>query len=98
MRFPAKKGPGNLTPKFTGQSPGELMIRNWGKLFLLTVGAFLLTVKLLCLQSRKALIARTFPSKKARIASNKAKIVSEKAPIISKEAKIVNCKYCCKSL
>ena len=32
-----------------------------GKLFLLTVGAFLLTVKLLCLQSLKALIRRTFP-------------------------------------
>ena len=29
--------------------------------FLLTVGAFLLTVKLLCLQSLKALIRRTFP-------------------------------------
>ena len=33
----------------------------WGKAFLLTVGAFLLTVKLLCLQSLKALIRRTFP-------------------------------------
>ena len=32
-----------------------------GKLFLLTVGAFLLTVKLLRLQSLKALIRRTFP-------------------------------------
>ena len=29
--------------------------------FLLTVGAFLLTVKLLCLQSLKVLIRRTFP-------------------------------------
>ena len=36
---------------------------NWGggKLLLLTVGASLLTVKLLCLQSLKALIRRTFP-------------------------------------
>ena len=32
-----------------------------GEAFLLTVGAFLLTVKLLCLQSLKALIRRTFP-------------------------------------
>ena len=32
-----------------------------GGSFLLTVGAFLLTVKLLCLQSLKALIRRTFP-------------------------------------
>ena len=32
-----------------------------GEAFLLTVGAFLLTVKLLCLQSLKALIRGTFP-------------------------------------
>ena len=32
-----------------------------GEAFLLTVGAFLLTVELLCLQSLKALIGRTFP-------------------------------------
>ena len=32
-----------------------------GEIFLLTVGAFLLTVKLLGLQSLKALIRRTFP-------------------------------------
>ena len=32
-----------------------------GGLFLLTGGAFLLTVKLLCLQSLKALIRRTYP-------------------------------------
>ena len=32
-----------------------------GEAFLLTVGAFLLTVKLLCLQSVKALIRRIFP-------------------------------------
>ena len=32
-----------------------------GEAFLLTVGAFLLTVKLLCLQSLKALIRYTFP-------------------------------------
>ena len=32
-----------------------------GEAFLLTVGAFLLTAKLLCLQSLKALIRRTFP-------------------------------------
>ena len=31
-----------------------------GEAFLLTVGAFLLTVKLLCLQSLKTLIRRTF--------------------------------------
>ena len=33
----------------------------WGGAFLLTVGAFLPTVELLCLQSLKALIRRTFP-------------------------------------
>ena len=33
----------------------------WGAAFLLTVEAFLLRVKLLCLQSLKALIRRTFP-------------------------------------
>ena len=32
-----------------------------GEVFLLTVGAFLLTVELLCLQSLKALFRRTFP-------------------------------------
>ena len=32
-----------------------------GEAFLLTVGAFLLAVKLLCLQCLKALIRRTFP-------------------------------------
>ena len=32
-----------------------------GEAFLLTVGAFLLTVKLPCLQSLKALMRRTFP-------------------------------------
>ena len=32
-----------------------------GEAFLLTVGAFLLTVKLLCLQSLRPLIRRTFP-------------------------------------
>ena len=32
-----------------------------GEVFLLTGGALLLTVKLLCLQSLKALIRRTFP-------------------------------------
>ena len=34
---------------------------NLGEVFLLTVGAFLLTVKLLCLHSLKGLIRRTFP-------------------------------------
>ena len=33
----------------------------WGAVFLLTVGAFLLTVKLLCLQSLKALFRCTIP-------------------------------------
>ena len=32
-----------------------------GEVFLLTVGGFLLTVELLCLQSLKALMRRTFP-------------------------------------
>ena len=32
-----------------------------GEAFLLTVGAFLLTAELLCLQSLKALIRRTLP-------------------------------------
>ena len=65
-----------------------------GEAFLLTVGACLLTVKLLCLQSLKALIRRTFPtvSKKAPTVSKEAKTVSKKAPIVSKKAKIVNCK------
>ena len=33
-----------------------------GEVFLLTVGAFLLTVKLLCLQSLRALIRTHFPA------------------------------------
>ena len=44
---------------------------------MLTVGAFLLTVELLRLQSLKALIR------------HKAKIVSEKAPIVSKKTQIL---------
>ena len=51
--------------------------------FLLTVGAFLLTVKLLCLQSLKALIRwMHFPtvSTEAPTVSNKAKTVSKRAP------------------
>ena len=37
------------------------MYRGWGEVFLLRVGALLLTVKLLCLQSLEALNRRTFP-------------------------------------
>ena len=47
-----------------------------GEAFLLAVGAFLLTVKLLCLQSL----------------NRKAKTVSKKAETVSKKAKIGNCK------
>ena len=65
-----------------------------GEAFLLTVGAFLLTVKLLCLQSLKAHNLRHFPtvSRKAPAVSKEAKTVSKKAPTVSKKAKIVNCK------
>ena len=38
-----------------------MTIKYGGSFLLLTVGPFLLTVKLLCLQSLKALIRRTFP-------------------------------------
>ena len=53
----------------------------------------MLTVKLLCLQSLKAVIRCTFPlyAKKVPIVSKKAKIVSKKAPTGSKITKIVNC-------
>ena len=47
-----------------------------GEAFLFTFGVFLLTVKLLCLQSLKGLIRGT----------------SKKAPTVSKKAKIGNCK------
>ena len=49
-----------------------------GKAFLLTDGAFLLTVKLLCLQSLEALIRPTV-SKEAPTVSTKAKAISRKA-------------------
>ena len=56
----------------------------------------MLTVKLLCLESLKALIGLTFPlatvRKKAPTVIKIAKAVSTKAPIVSKKAKIVNCK------
>ena len=50
-----------------------------GEAFLPTVEAFLLTVKLLGLQSLKALIRRTFPfvSKKLQLQVKKAKAVSK---------------------
>ena len=38
----------------------QMKLLQLGKAFLLTVGAFLLAVKLLCLKSLKALIGRTF--------------------------------------
>ena len=38
-----------------------MFVKETGGASLLTVGAFLLTVELLCLQSLKALIRRTFP-------------------------------------
>ena len=50
-----------------------------GEALLLTVGAFLFTVKLLCLQSLNALNRRTFPlCAKNQIVSKKAEIVSKK--------------------
>ena len=51
----------SLPMVFQGLGGGGVHKIWWGKPFLLTVGAFLLTVKLLCLQSLKALIRRTFP-------------------------------------
>ena len=63
-----------------------------GEALLLTVGAFLLTVKLLRLQSLKAPTRFPIVSKEAPIVSKKAKIVSQKAPTVSKKAKTVNCK------
>ena len=64
-----------------------------GKLFLLTVGAFLLTVKFFVYSPLRPL-SEALPtvSKKAPIVSKKAKAVSKKTPIASKKAKIVNCK------
>ena len=63
-----------------------------GEAFLLTVGAFLVTVQLLCLQSLRPLLdalshckQKSFPT-----VSKKAEIVSKKAPIVSKKAKVVN--------
>ena len=47
-----------LRTSFSGPQKGPA---ERGEAFLLTVGAFLLTVKLLCLQSLKALLRRTFP-------------------------------------
>ena len=61
---------------------------------LLTVGAFLLTVKLLCLQFlRRLLDALSHDKQKNSILSTKPQNVSEKAPIVSKKAKTVSCKY-----
>ena len=57
------------------------------------LGAFLLTVKLLCLQSLKALIRRTSHcEQKSSNCEQKAEIVSEKAATVTKKAEIVNCK------
>ena len=58
--------PEDATPYFKiyGPRASEIVVRqlfSWGKARLLTVGAFLLTVKFLCLQSLKAIIRRTFP-------------------------------------
>ena len=47
--------------KYSSDPHPHIQVKNMGEAFLLTVGAFLLTVKLLCLQSLKALIRRTFP-------------------------------------
>ena len=61
-----------------------------GGIFLLTVGAFLLTVKLLCLQSLKARIRRAFSHCKTNLTvSRQAKTVSkQKTPIASQTAKV----------
>ena len=50
-----------------------------GKFLLLTVGAILLTVELLCLQSIKVPLRHTFPfvSKEAQLRARKARTVSE---------------------
>ena len=39
----------------------RVIVNVWGKLFHLQLELFLLTVKLLCLQSLKALVRRAFP-------------------------------------
>ena len=68
-------------------SPGTTLSKSyWGKFFfLLTVGAFLLTVELLCLQSIKVLLRGTFPL------SQKPPTVRKQAPIVSKKAPKHNC-------
>ena len=86
----------NAEEMLLGESNGPLtrIHLKRGEAFLLTVGVFLLTVKLLCLQSLKGSCWTRFPtvSKKAPTASKEAKAVSKKAKIVSKKAKIVNCK------
>ena len=61
-----------------------------GEAFLLTVGAFLLAVKLFCLQALKTLIRRTFPlrTKKALIVSKEAEV--ELATVVSKKSSTVS--------
>ena len=56
------EGPGGC-PQRIGEfwAGGEAQYVFGGEVFLLAVGVFLLTVELLCLQSLKALMRRTFP-------------------------------------
>ena len=54
LRGPGNALTGRVCPPLLPQRSGKRR----GEAFLLTVGAFLLTVKLLCLQSLKALIRR----------------------------------------
>ena len=44
-----------------GAAGRDTVVAQWGKLFCLQLELFLLTVKLLCLQSLEALIRRVFP-------------------------------------
>ena len=64
-----------------------------GEAFLLAVGAFLLTVELLCLQSIEVPFLTHFPtvSKKASTVHKKAKTVSKKAKAPSKKDPQHNC-------
>ena len=51
----------SLAPPPPLYTPLPRRVLSRGEAFLLAVGAFLLTVELLCLQPLKALIRRTFP-------------------------------------
>ena len=72
---------------FVGAQIGALF---GGEVFLLTVGAFLLTVKLLCSQSLRALVRRTFPlkAKKLQLWVNKLKLKVKRLQLWAKKVKL----------